>query len=763
LERHALAFTSSDTVEQKHNKLEGWLVQNGFPLPAILPLFTALLSLPLPPGYAPLALSPDQQKRRTLQTLTAALVKRAAQQPVLFVMEDLHWADPSTLEFLGEIVSQAPSARLLILLTFRTGFSPAGLDQPHVTHRALTRLAPAQTQAMIAGVTQAKSLPGEILAQLVAKTDGIPLFIEELTRMVLESGLLREASDRYELTGPLPPLAIPASLQDSLVARLDRLDTTKEVVQLGSVLGREFKYDMLKSASRLDSSVLDAELQRLVDAGLFYQVGSSAPAAYAFKHALIQDAAYQQMLRGRRQQLHQTVAQAIQLHFPDLARTQPERLAHHLTEAGLLEAAIPTWQRAGQRAVEQSANAEAANHFRKALEMLRRLEPTLERLQKELELQTALGPALTAFQGFSAPEVVSVYDRARELCAQVGETPQLFPALWGTWYYIAIRPELQKSQEIVEQLLRLGRTAADPTLLLIAHRTMGSTLLAQGQFSQGLDHLKAGLALYDREQHRSLAFSYGQDIGVVCAAWAAWALWIMGYPDQARHMSEQALALAESEGHALTLSYALFFTAQFFHLCRDRSRARALATRALQFAGEHEISFFAAYSSILLGVLAEPNAREAGLTQARAAMAATRAIGAELIHPLFLAAVIDGYAELGQFDQGMLSAAEGHALIQRGNEFAWEADLLRAEGDLLLRQGSLEAAETRFRRSLDLARQQQARSYELRTSLSLCRLWLRQGRRAEAQQLLTPIHAWFTEGFDTTDLVTAQALLAEVA
>ncbi|HEY7490121.1 MAG TPA: adenylate/guanylate cyclase domain-containing protein [Candidatus Tectomicrobia bacterium] len=426
------------------------------PLAEVVPLVAALLSLPVPERYPPLTLSPQRQKQQTQEALVAWLLAETASQPVLAVWEDLHWADPSTLELLGLLLDQVPMTRLLMVLTCRPEFRPPWAPRSYVTPLTLTRLTRHQIEEMVLRVTGGKPLPAEVLTQIVAKTDGIPLFVEELVKMVLGSGLVREEDRRYILTGPLPPLAIPATLQDALMARPDRLAAVKEVAQLGAVLGREFAYALLRAVSPLDEGALQRSLGQLVEAELLYQRGIPPQVTYLFKHALLQDAAYQSLLRSTRQQYHQRIAQVLEAQFSETATTQPELLAHHYTEAGLTAQAVPYWQRAGQRAVERSANVEAISHLTQGLELLTTLLDTPARAQQELDMLTILGPALIGTKGQAAPEVLQAYARARELCQQVGETPQLFWVLQGLWLFYVLRVELQTAQELAEHLLTLA-------------------------------------------------------------------------------------------------------------------------------------------------------------------------------------------------------------------------------------------------------------------------------------------------------------------
>jgi class 3 adenylate cyclase/tetratricopeptide (TPR) repeat protein len=416
LERVALRFEREDSPEQKLRKLEGFLIQYGLLLAEAVPLFSTLLSLPLGAHYTSLNLPPAQQKQQTLHALLTILLRIAAQQPVLFVVEDLHWVDPSTLEFLSLLVDQGPTARILALFTFRPDFSPPWTGRAHLTQVTLNRLPRRQAAEMTDRVAHGKTLPAEVVEQVVAKTDGVPLFVEELTKMVLESGLLQEREERYELTGPLPPLAIPATLHDSLMARLDRLATVKSLAQLGATLGREFSYELLQAVASWDEATLRRGLQQLVAAEFLYQQGLPPQATYVFKHALSQDAAYQSLLRSTRQQHHQHIAQVLEARSTEICATQPELLAHHYTEASLGEKAVAYWQRAGQRALQRSANPEAVQHLTKGLKLLSTLPESLARALQELDLQLALGPALIAIKGYAAPEVEQTYARAWTLC-----------------------------------------------------------------------------------------------------------------------------------------------------------------------------------------------------------------------------------------------------------------------------------------------------------------------------------------------------------
>jgi predicted ATPase len=605
----------------------------------------------------------------------------------------------------------------------------------------------------------------EIMQQVVAKTDGVPLFVEELTKTVLESGFLREADGAYELTAPLPPLAIPATLHDSLMARLDRLSTVKIVAQLGAIIGRTFAYEVLQAVVPLDEATLQQGLRQLVEAELVYQRGLPPQATYMFKHALIQDAAYQSLLRRTRQQYHQRIAQVLAAQFPDMVDAQPELLAQHYTEAGQSARAITYWQRAGERALQRSANLEAISHLTKGLEVLRTLPDSPERLQHELDLQITLGQALTVTKGYAAPEVGHTYARARELCQQVGETPQLFPVLRGLWNFYVIRMELRTGRELAEQLLSLAQRAQDPALLQQAHSALAGALVHLGEFSATQAHLQQGLALYDPPQHRALAFRLGYDLRVFFLAYMTRPLWLLGYPDQALQRSHEALTLAQELAHPFSLAYALNFAAWVHQFRREGEATQARAEVTIALAREQGFSLWLAAGTVLWGwALAEQGQSDAGVIQIREGMAAYRATGAEVDRSYCLALLAEAYGQGKRYDEGLAVLEEALALTGQYASVIWEAEIHRLKGVLLLARSTENQveAEACFHEALAIARHQQAKSLELRAAMSLARLWQRQGQHAEARELLAPVYGWFTEGFGTADLQEAKTLLEEL-
>jgi class 3 adenylate cyclase/predicted ATPase len=741
--------------------LEAALTASGMGLSATVPLLAALLSLPLSDAYAPLTLTPQRQRQHTLETLLAWLRTAAQQQPVLLMVEDLHWVDPSTLELLSLLIEQCAQWRLCLVLTARPEFHPPWSMVAHFTALTLRRFAPAEIERLVTYVVGEKAFPPAVLEEIVRKTDGVPLFVEELTKVVLESVLLQEHEDRYDLTGPLPPLAIPATLHDALRARLDRLATAKLVAQLGAVIGRTFAYDLMQAVAPLDAATLQAALAQLVEAELVAQRGLPPQATYTFKHALIQDTAYQSLLRSTRQQVHQRIAQALETQFPDRVETQPELLAQHYTEGGLAAPAVHYWQRAGERAGQRSAHVEAIAHLTKGLAVLQTLPQTPEHVHDELLLQHTLGVSLMAIKGYAAPEVEQAYARAHALCQQVGETPQLFPVLIGLFLFYVNRPDHQTAHTLGTQCLTLAQRAGDAELLVQAHMALGVTLFLLGQLAQARAHLEQGVALYAPQQPPSLAWRYGHDPGVVCYDYTSRVLWQLGYPDQARQSSHDALTLAQELSHPFSLVYALGSATLLHYYLREAGAVHTQAEATIALSKEHGFPFWLEVGMIRQGwALAAQGQGAEGLAQIHQGLAARRTT-AEGIRPQIAAMLAEAHGSAGQAEAGLHVLAEAFTTMVYSGERQYEAELHRLKGELLLQHAVTQPGEaaTCFQQALTIARHQQAKSLELRAATSLARLWQRQGKRTEAYELLAPVYGWFTEGFDTADLQEAKMLL----
>jgi TOMM system kinase/cyclase fusion protein len=764
--QRVLAWDREAVPQEKFRKLEQVLERHPWPLPEVVPLLAALLSMPLPTLYPPLTLTSERQKQKTLEALLAWLVAETERQPVLFIVEDLHWVDPSTLEWLSLVVEQSPTARLYALFTCRPEFTPPWSARAHLTPLTLSRLPRPQATQLVHSVTGGKPVPAEVLAQIVAKTDGVPLFVEELTKTVLESGVVREREGAYELAGPLPPLAIPTTLQDSLMARLDRLAPIKAVAQLGATIGRQFGYELLRVVSPLDDAALQQGLRQLVEAELVYQRGIPPQATYLFKHALVRDAAYQSLLKSTRQQYHQRIAQVLAEQFSETAETQPELLAHHYTEAGLNAQAIDYWQQAGQRAIQRSANREAVNHFTMGLALLSTLPDDSQHTQAELELLMNLGTPLMVTKGYAAPEVGRVYARARELCEQIGETPQLMRVVLGLRNFYQVGGEFHTARELGEQGVALAQRMHDDAFLVYAHMALAHTLFSLGEFVRAREHLEQGTVLYNPQRHRSYAFSQGKDAGVNSLTLLAWSLAYLGYPEQALRRVQEALTLAQRVSHPPSLEYAFSSAVLVYQLRSEVSEARAHVERALAVSREHGLGFREVLASIFFGwtLVMQEHAAE-GLPQMIEAIAAYRATGAEAWRHYWLALLAEAYGKAGQIPEGLAALAEALALVDKNGERFYEAELHRLKGELLLSQSSDHhpEGESCFHAALTVARHQQAKMWELRAAMSLSRLWQLQGKRAEARELLVPVCGWFTEGFDMADLQAAKALLDELS
>ena len=758
LER-AAGLESGDPAPIKLTKLEQLLAQTGVAPGQALPLLASLLGISLhgSPFHLP-SLTPAALKMRTLGTLLDQLTGIARRRPLLILLEDLQWADPTTLELLTAAVPALGNLPGLLLVTARPEFRPPWPDDRRVDTVVLSRLDQRRSASLLRHVAGAKHLPEELEADILAKTDGVPLFLEELTKAVLEAGWLWEAGGRY---GParLPTLHVPATLQGSLIARLDRLAGSKGVAQMGAVIGREFAYALLARLADIPPSELDAALETLVASGLVHRRGDPPEAVYSFKHALIRDAAYESLLKSQRRRLHGRVAEVLEEGLPE--RAEADLLAHHCAEAGLTEKAVDYRRAAGRRALERSATAEAIAQARWGLELLSRLSETPEGTRRELDLQLILALALLALEGTSAEEVGQAFARAHDLCQRIGAELETFQALFGKWLFHYTRAELEAGRATADEFLRRAQDQDDTGVLLTGHRIAGASALVGGDLVEARAHYEGALAASDAPGRQPSRFVYSFDVQVVCSHHLAWTLLFLGYPEQAEARSREACAQARELSHPSTLALSLFFEGAFAQFRRDRPAEVWRAAEALAaLAGEQRLPFWSAAGRVLQGwALAEEEAgREEGIARIRHATADYQATGGAICRPYFFALLAEGCAKAGRGEEAANLLTEALADAERIGEHWYQAELHRREGELLARSDP-DRAEACFRRALILAERQSARLWQLRAATSLARLWRRRGKRREAYDLLAPIHGWFTEGSDAPDLVEAEGLI----
>jgi predicted ATPase len=539
------------------------------------------------------------------------------------------------------------------------------------------------------------------------------------------------------------------------------------VAQYAAVIGRQFSYELLQAVSQLDEAMLQHELRRLVEAEIIYHRGVPPQATYTFKHALIQDAAYESLLKSTRQHYHQRIAQVLEEQFSETAEAQPELLAHHCTEAGLIEQAVRYWQRAGENTIQRSAHAEAIAHLRQGLALLQTLPETPQRLQRGVDMLIVLGASLHATKGQAAPEVGQTYTYARQLCEHLEEPHQLFPILRGLWSYYNGRAEYQRAHALGEQLLTLAQQAHDSIMLVVAHRALGATLFHLGTLASAHTHFTQGMALYDLQQHRTYALLYSEDAGVMCHGFAARALWYLGYPDQGLARSQEAVTLAQQVAHPFSLSFALSAAAVCHELRREGRRAQTCAEALISLAQEQGFQYWLVVGSLLRGwaLLAHQEQGAEGIEQFTQGLSALHAMGVELNRSYFLTLLAEAHGVMGQPEEGLTVLAEALTHVDTTGGRWYESELYRLKGELLLQQNAANQAEAEncFHQAITIAQSQQAKSWELRASTSLVCLWQQQGKRQEAHDLLAPVYGWFTEGFDTADLQEAKALLDALA
>ena len=745
---NAAGIGHEDTPSLKLDKLAAW-VQAGPDFADAVSLLGALLSIPTGARYPAQAMSPQLQKDRTFGLLLDLMQRLARERPVLMVGEDLHWADPTTLEFLGRLIALVGDMNILIVLTLRPEFSAPWRDLPHVERRDLERLAPEEALGLAMQVAGVQQLPKSLIEQVVARTDGVPLFVEELTRALLGAGLV-------DASTPLPPYSIPFTLQDSLMARLDQLGRAKLVAQVSGAIGREFSYEMLEAVVPLSRERLREDLQVLEQTGLVRARQGSGSPVYTFKHALVQEAAYQSMLIARRRDLHLRIAEVLENRFPQTARDAPELVAHHWTEAGIAERAIASWLVAGLRASERSEYREAIGHLRRGLALIPKLTDEQTRRERELELLLALGPALITTEGGGTPGVGTLYSRALELCEGTPASNHHFAAHWGWW---RASMDHHMGRERADKLLGLAQNLSEPVLLLQAHHCQWATLYMLGAHDECRRHIDAGLELYDLKHHRTNAVLYGGHDARVCALGErALASWMLGHPNEALEHANSALAWAQELHHVGSRVHAMDYT---LVLQKFRGSVDAVYDRAdelLSFATEQKLHVHRAKAACFRGwARAMRDDVTGGLNEMLEGISSARNADTPTDFALYYEMLAEIYARAGRLDDGLCAIDDAFAVAGRYGIVFWNAELHRRRGELLLAAGK--DAASCFQEALACARSQQARFLELRAAVSLARLCLNDGERKTAIEVLRPLYESFSEGFDTPDLIEARQLI----
>ena len=693
------------------------------------------------------------------EVLIGQLESIAAENPVLTILEDMQWIDPTSLEHFDSVVARMEHLPMLLVTTCRPETAQRWKGYPHVTLLTLNRLGRTDVLSIVEDLTGGRGLPEEVLEHILSRTDGVPLFVEELTKVVLESDLLSDDGKQLKLSGPLPPVAIPSTLHDSLMARLDRMAPVKEVAQIGAVIGRSFSFELMEAVAGLREHELTEALDQLVESELVFRRGIPPNATYTFKHALVQDTAYQTLLKSRRHILHALIAEVLEKQFPKLSQTQPEVVAHHCTEAGLVDRAVEYWIVAGQVAMTRSATAEAIAHLDSGLRVLMSLPASDERDRQELRIQLARGSAMVAAHGFAAPQTGGAYQRARELCERLDDIPQLFAVVYGLCLYHLYAADLDAAQTASDQLLEHANKSNDQDLLFFANRAAGVSSYPAGNFSTARDHLERALSLYDSERHRSPAFVYAFDPRVVCLDYLARTLFPTGLVGKALDCSNEAIKEARRIGHLNSLALPLFFGGTLHQLRGDIDTVRRHAEELITLAEQESFRFWRAGGTVLRGwVDIVEGDQNGGMRSVQAGVEEWQATGAEYMMTYFLSLIAVAKINAGEVQDALSLLENSIQRIERSGERWLEAEVHRIRGEAFLALDAPEQAlaERSLQRALVIAREQGARLWELKAATSLGRLWTELERQTNVSDLLNPILSGFTEPFPSPDLAAAK-------
>jgi class 3 adenylate cyclase/tetratricopeptide (TPR) repeat protein len=727
-----------------------------------------LLSISMKDRQPPLEGTAQALRRRTLEALVAILAIMSAHQPVLVVVEDLHWADKSTLELMDLAFERLGADRVMIVLTTRPELEVAWQAAKKPQRLTLPRLSLAEAEELVRGVVHQRELPEEVLEELAPRSEGVPLFAEELTRALIDTRLLVDRGDRYELAGSLDDAAIPANLEASLTARILRLGPCKRVAQVGSVIGRSFGYELIRAVDDASDAELERDLAELVRTDCLFVVGQPPDAQWTFKHALIRDAAYDSWLRTKRRALHARIAETLVERFPDTASAQPELVAHHFTEARAYDKAVPHWLEAGQQALGRSANQETVTCLRRGLESLAFLPESQARANTELTMRVLLGPSLMATKGYSHADVLENYTRAHHLVKRVSGGPNIFEVLWGLWAQYFVGGELLAAREPAEQCVRLARDAGEPRLIPPAHHALGFVECYTAHYPETVKLVEEGLAVFDEAQERENATRFQFASTLALRNMGATALWMLGKPDQARRLAAGALPLAERLAHPPSTAFAITASSWFLQLAGEAERVLEVMQVVNRLSADEGFAFWPPLVSVFGGwaKMAKGDITGGADTMLES-FQRYRAIGGGILRTHGFALLAEGLLEAGRLDECLTTIDEALANAHATGEVHFEPELHRVRGLALLRRaererGSVDAARQAFDRALELAREQGARWLELRAALALARLLRAEGRTESARELLSAVHAAIGEGHDTREMQAAAALLAEL-
>ena len=759
LERVSLKFERNDSPSTKLLKIEGFVLQYGLDGAEAAPLLASLLSVPIGDQNETAALTPQRRKQKTIETLIRILLKRAWRQPVLFVVEDLHWVDPSTLELLDQLIAQVPTQRILIFLTSRPQFVPHWPQEQQFAKMDLHGLSKKHAAEVIRRVADNNDLAPEAIDQIIARTDCVPLFLEELTKALLESNMMLEKDGRYEISAPLHTLGVPATLQDLLASRLDRVQGTKVVAQLAATIGREITYEMLAAIPGRHKQGLRTKLERLVQAGILYHKGESPDDTYIFSHVLMRDSSHASLLKSRRREYHGQIAETIEEKFPKIAETRPELLAHHYTEAALLRKAVEYWLLAGTRASRQSATKEAISHLRRGLALVEMLpEPALQ-ASLELELQAAIGPALIAVKGFGDYEVGQVYARAGEISARLGDGPLLFRVLWGQWVYYLVKDDLQKARSLSLEMKRLGEQSGDSTMLIEAHWTLGDTLFWLGKLQESRANLERAIELYEPQKHHANAYIYGQDPGVAAYCYAGYTYFALGFPEKAAAAQQSAFRLAQSLKHPFSIGWALAFRFMIDVFNRDHASALEAADKTIAYCTEQAYLFWLYAATIVRGwAIANLGDPAKGVAILEQGLRGWEVIGSIIVRPVFLGLLGEAQALCDDLENALASVEQGLNIARIHGELFSELYLQCIQGRLLNKDGREPEAERTLRNTIERSLQLDARSHALFAAVELADAQRHSRSGFDGKETVKRILTSYQEGFNTPLAKRAQEI-----